>query len=129
MLKSVRDNRTLALNWVFNKRQYSISRHWGDLIYPLHNSNKRNYVQVDLFGNCIDSLYLTSFCGGFSVDGWSVSISVKELRQIKSLSTYREYNLSTANVQYVEYHLKIANKYLGYQMEVRISLLRTGPAH
>jgi hypothetical protein len=124
MMKSVRNNRTLALNWVFNKRQYSISRHWGDLIYPLHNSNKRNYVQVDLFGNCIDSWYLTGFCGGFSIDGWSVSIGVKELRQIKSLSTYREYNPSIANVKYVEYHLKIANKYFGYQVEVRIRLWR-----
>jgi hypothetical protein len=125
MLKSVRDNRTLALNWVFNKRQYSISRNWGDLIYPLHNSNIHHYYQVDLFGKCIDTWSLTGFCGGFSLDDWSISISLKELRLIKGTSTYREYIQNApvnADLCY-EYQIKLTNKKLGLQVEVWIRFL------
>lgn len=80
---------TLALNWVYRKRSFSISKGFLDLMNSMHNSNSRGSVQVTLEGVPVIIDVVWVCLGVFSAEilgivdnSWSVDLSLSDLGKI-----------------------------------------------
>jgi len=80
---------TLALNWVFMKRSFAISKGFLDLMYYMHNSNSPGAVQLTLSGDPVNIDVVWVFIGIFSAErlgildnSWSVDLSLRDLVRI-----------------------------------------------
>lgn len=90
---------TLALQWVYRKRSFSISGRLRDLIEQLHISNCEvpfELLQVDLMGGAeavaVPEWVLCGFFIGELIKGgrvrWSVPLSVAEFREVRGSGAY-----------------------------------------
>lgn len=96
--KATKDTKSLTLNWVFNRRQYSISSHWHDLIRQNTNSNQETRFasnQTDLFGEKLHDWELIGFWGGSDRYGWSSTLTHDQYKDLIRDQTY----LSLAKIQ------------------------------
>jgi hypothetical protein len=80
---------TLALNWVFKKRSFALSKGFLDLMYYMHNSNSSRVVQMTLEGDPVVVTFVWVCLGVFSAESlgidnnsWSVELDNKTLSRI-----------------------------------------------
>ena len=80
---------TLALNWVYRKRSFAISKGFLDLMYCMHNSNSGGVVQLTLLGDPVDIHIVWVFVGIFSSErlgivdnSWCVDLTLADLGRI-----------------------------------------------
>lgn len=82
---------TLSLMWIFKRRAFGFSGRLVDLIREVTNSNKIElgaHGQVDLGGQPVWVWRLMGFWGGFLGHKWSRELSLREVRGLKSSTTW-----------------------------------------
>lgn len=101
IIKSTKDDTSLALNWAFNKRQYSISKNYLDLMPSETNSNlNRKFPsnQLTLEGKYLFKCEVLGFYQGILYPNSSNDISETEAISIQRSPTY----LSLENLRSIQ---------------------------